>query len=280
MELLSNVSWSPSIPARFQKKLGYDMKRYLPLIIWGNNNINIQSAAPGTIRCVLDTKDGGQGYINDYRIALRDGYEEYLGVFTNWTRSYLGLQYSSQVSYNLPMDMEASIPLDDVPECESLQFRDDVDSYRQFSGSAYLADKRTVSIELGAVFGNAFTYTIPHLLWAANRATSGGVNQYVIHGQQYSGNYSATTWPGYVSFGYQVSEHYSNKQPDWLHGLEASLRYMGRIMWSQQQGNPRIDVAFYNQQSATDPVVHTLYQSTDLSDGGKRYQLQPRRTRG
>ncbi|KAK5170340.1 uncharacterized protein LTR77_004927 [Saxophila tyrrhenica] len=167
--------------------------------------------------------------------------------------------------------MEASIPLEDVPECESLQAYDNVDGYRQFSGSAFITDKRVLSIELGAVFGDAYTYTIPHLLWAMNRAASGGVNQFIIHGQQYAGEYPETTWPGYVSFGYAVSDQYSNKRPDWNHGLEAGLRYMGRIMYVQQQGVPRIDVAFYNRQSATDPIVQTLYQPSDLEDQGWTY---------
>ncbi|KAF4547294.1 Hypothetical protein D9617_47g010620 [Elsinoe fawcettii] len=234
MELLSNVSWSPSLPSRFYNRWGYRLEKYLPLIVFGNNNINLQSGQPGAIQSVLDTEDQGSGYVNDYRVALAEGYQEFLKVFTNWTRSSLDLQYSSQTSYNLPMDMEASIPYDDVPECESLQFRDNVDSYRQFSGVAHLAGKNGVSIELGAVFGDAFIFTIPDLLFAMNRAAAGGVNQYIIHGQAYTGNYTGTTWPEYA-------------------------------------GTGKIDVAFYNRQSATDPIVHTLYTPSDLQTEGWTY---------
>ncbi|KAK5170341.1 uncharacterized protein LTR77_004928 [Saxophila tyrrhenica] len=95
MELLSNVSWSPSLPARFEERWGYSIKPYVPLIIFGNNNINIQSAEPGELQCVLDTEDEGMGYVNAYRSSLRDGYAEYLNVFTNWTQSALQLQHSS-----------------------------------------------------------------------------------------------------------------------------------------------------------------------------------------
>jgi len=150
--------------------LGYDLEPYLPLIVFGNNNINIQSAQPGTIQSVLDTEDQGSGYINDYRLALTAGYQEYLKVLKNWTNVDLNMQYSSQTSYNLPMDAEASIPYDDIPECESLQFRDNVDSYRQFAGVGYLTGRNVISIELGAVFGSAFTYTLNDLLFAMNRA--------------------------------------------------------------------------------------------------------------
>ncbi|TQN73981.1 hypothetical protein CSHISOI_01436 [Colletotrichum shisoi] len=78
----------------------------------------------------------------------------------------------------MPMDMEASIPFVDAPECESLQWHDNVDGYRQFSGPANLARKMVISNELGAISGRAYSLTIPELLFAMNRAVSGGVNQW------------------------------------------------------------------------------------------------------
>ncbi|KAJ0382930.1 hypothetical protein COL922a_011526 [Colletotrichum nupharicola] len=210
-----------------------------------------------------DTYDKGQGYVNDYRAALADGYQEYVTTLANWAHS-LGLGLSSRVSYNLPMDMEASIPFVDAPECESLQFHDNLDGYRQFSGPASLARKTVISKELGAVFGSAYRFTTPDLLFAMNRAVAEGVNQFVIHGQSYSGNYPQTTWPGYTAFRYYVSDLYSPKRPDWDHGLQAGLDYMGRVQHIQQTGVPRIDIAFYNKQTATDPNMGTLYTSDDL----------------
>ena len=268
MELLSNVSWSRQIPARFQRLHGYDIRPWLPLIMFGNNNINIQSGNPGAIRVTLDSPDKGAGYVNDYRIALAEGYQEYLSALVNWTHS-LNVTFSSQVSYNLPLDMEASIPFVDVPECESLQFEDNVDGYRQFSATAYLAGRNVISIEIGAVFGLAYEYTIPDLLFSVNRALAGGVNRFVIHGQSYSGNYTATTWPGFTAFRYLVSDLYSDKQPSWNHGLQAAMDYMSRMSWVQQQGMGKLDLAFYNRQPATDPTVHTLYTDSDLNDAGE-----------
>ncbi|KAI8317095.1 hypothetical protein K4K59_011003 [Colletotrichum sp. SAR11_240] len=270
MEILSNTSWTRTLPERFEKLFGYDLRPYLPLIIFNNNNINLQNDAPGHTRCFLDTHDKGQGYVNDYRAALAGGYQEYVTTLANWTHS-LGLGLSAQVSYNLPMDMEASIPFVDAPECESLQFHDNLDGYRQFSGPANLARKTVISNELGAVFGSAYRFTIPDLLFAMNRAVAGGVNQLVIHGQSYSGNYPQTTWPGYTAFRYYVSDLYSPKRPDWDHGLQAGLDHMGRVQHIQQTGVPRTDVAFYNKQTATDPNMGTLYTSDDLILKGWSY---------
>jgi hypothetical protein len=169
------------------------------------------------------------------------------------------------------MDMQASIPDVDVPECESLTFLDLIDSYRQFVGPANFAEKRVISNELGAVRGSAFRYHLPELLFSANRGFAAGVNQYVIHGQSYSGNYHQTTWPGHVPFNYLFSEAWSPRQPVWKHGFEETLNYMARVEHLQQSGVPKVDVAIYNKQSAT--TIRTVYSSSDLTDRGEPRQI-------
>jgi hypothetical protein len=47
------------------------------------------------------------------------------------------------------MDMEAKIPFINASEYGSLQFVNNVDGYRQFSGPANLAGKRVISNEKG-----------------------------------------------------------------------------------------------------------------------------------
>ncbi|GKZ86189.1 hypothetical protein AnigIFM56816_001241 [Aspergillus niger] len=239
IEITSNTSWTPTLPERFQQKLGYSLKRYLPVlnfgILWPNNNVNIQRYQPGGIQSILDTPDAGAGYINDYRGVLEDCYREYLQTFSDWLHNELHLKYSAQVSYNLPMDMEASLPVVDTPECESLQFGDSVDAYRQFSGPAVLAGKRVISNEMGATSG-AYDYPFPRLLFSVGLAVIGGVNQIVLHGQSYTGDYYETTWPGYTAFSYTTSELYSDKQPSWDHGLSDVLGFLSRVQHTQRHG--------------------------------------------
>jgi hypothetical protein len=265
----SNISWTPGLPELFQSKYGYDLKPILPLIMYNDNNINIQSSQPGIIQCLLDTPDQGLGYVNDFRGALVEGYRSYLQELTRWVNSELNLQMSAQVSYNLPMDMEANIPFVNAPECESLQFGGNIDGYRQFAGPANLAGKRIISNEMGAEYLRAYSLQHSELLSFVNRAVAGGVNQVVLHGQSYTGNYYGTTWPGYTAFSYLFSEPYSNKQPSWSHGFGDVLDYVARVQYLQQSGVPRTDVVIYNKVSATNPVFPTLYPSNDLIDAGK-----------
>ncbi|KAI9045309.1 glycoside hydrolase family 35 protein [Aspergillus affinis] len=272
VEIKSNISWSKSLPRLFEQKHGYSLIQYLPLIMFGNNNIAIQSTEPGPVECILDTPDEGVGYVNDFRDALVEGYSQYLERLTEWATTDLNVQMSVQPAYNLPMDMEATVPIVNAPECESLGFLDNIDGYRQFSGPAVLAGKRIVSNEIGAVSLAAFQYQVSNLLWSINRAVAGGVNQFVIHGLSYTGNYWATTWPGYTAFSYFYGELWSNKQPAWDHGFADFLQYVGRLQFSQQAGPLKTDIAIYDKQSATDYTLRWHPGNmTQLIDAGYSY---------
>ena len=264
VEIKSNISWTPSLPVLFKEKHGYDVSKYLPLIMFGNNNIGLQTSQPGRMQCLLDTPDRGVGYVNAYRAALAEGYRMYLETLTTWANSVLGLEMSAQVAYNLPFDMRALIPLVDAPECESLGFGDSIDAYRQYSGPAVLAGKSVISNEMGAVALETYRYLVADLLWSINRAVAGGVNQFIIHGQSYTGKYYATTWPGYTAFSYFYSEMWSNKQPVWEHGFSDFLEYVARLQYTQQTGKLVVDVAVYDKQSTTDFSFASA--STNLAD--------------
>lgn len=250
------------MPARFERLLQYKMEPFLPLIAYG------QGGPANTVpfRCVLDTEDGGVGYISDFRFVLGDGHREYLTALVDWSKD-LNVQFSAQTVYGLQLDMLALEPAVDAPECETLYFNDNIDQFRLFSGPAHLAGKRVISNELGANFGEAYRLSIPHLLFEANRAFVGGANQFVVQGQSYTGNYYATTWPGYTSFDYYFSELYSNKQPSWENGFADAMEYLARSQYIQQKGIPKVDIAIYEKKSAT--IIAQVHNWTDLIDAGK-----------
>ncbi|KAL2843379.1 hypothetical protein BJY01DRAFT_264273 [Aspergillus pseudoustus] len=270
IEIESNISWSKSLPSLFEAQHGYSLIQYLPLIMFGNNNIAIQSKEPGSVQCVLDTPDEGIAFVNDFRATLVNGYRQYLERLTDWATTDLGLQLSVQPAYNLPMDVAATVPLVNAPECESLGFGDSIDGYRRFSGPAVLAGKRIVSNEMGAVALATFQYQVSSLLWSINRAIVGGINQFVIHGLSYTGDYWATTWPGYTAFSYFFGEMWSNKQPAWDNGFADFMEYVARLQFTQQAGSLKTDIAVYNKQSGTDYSI-PLGNITQLIDAGYSY---------
>ncbi|KAH2528091.1 hypothetical protein KXW97_002103, partial [Aspergillus fumigatus] len=145
----------------------------------------------------------------DYRRTLNAGYQDYMTHFSQWTHR-IGIQYSHQPAYNLPLEMLGDIPLPDAPE----------------------------------LFKPAYMLTIPELLYSIKRAWSGGVNMVVLHGYTYSGNYPNTTWPGYTAFNFEVSEMWNQFQPAWIH-MKDYLDYISRNQYVLQQGRPQVDLALY-----------------------------------
>ncbi|KAE8343154.1 hypothetical protein BDV24DRAFT_161591 [Aspergillus arachidicola] len=159
---------------------------------------------------------------------------------------HLGLKFSQQVGYNLPVDMLEAIPSVDIPETETLSFSNLIDGFRQFSGPVNLAGKNVISIELGADFGQAYYQTWTELLQEAKHAFVAGVNQLVIH---------ALTPPAGLDVGYKQA-----------------MDYLARCQFILQEGVPRVDLVFWDKQTAQDAYPGILYEPTDLQDAGYTYE--------
>lgn len=151
VEIRSNISWTSSLRSIFKNKYGYDVRMYLPSSCL-RTTMSISKAPHLELSNVFWTPDRGIGYLNDFRRALTEGYRQYLQALRKWVNTHLHLQTSYQGSYDLPMDMEFNVPEVNAPECESLQFQNNVDGYRQFVGPADLAGKRVITNELGGQF--------------------------------------------------------------------------------------------------------------------------------
>lgn len=178
-------------------------------------------------------------------------------------------QFSAQVVYNLPMDMLANVPDVNAPECESLGFNHLIDGYRQFSGPANLAGKRVISSELGAQPGQAYSQTMPELIWDTKRSVSGGVVQFVYHGYPYTGNYPNSTWPGFTTFAYEFSNMHGPRQPAWEH-YQDYMDWTGRVQWVAQSGIPKIDLAFWLKRDQYFSIT-SAYEPNDLAQAGFSY---------
>jgi hypothetical protein len=214
----------------------------------------------------LDTDDEGLGYVNDYRAALVEGYKEYLTTLAQWMHQKLGIKLSVQPAYGSTMDMLATVPFVDAPECETLSFFDNIDQYRAFSGPARLSGKRVISNELGAISGLAYDYHFSKMMYNLNRAFVGGINQIIVQGQTFAGLYPNTTWPGHTPFVYLFSEPWSPKLPTWKYGLKQVVEYANKVQHIFQNSVAKADVVLYHKQSAT--TMGNIYQADDLLNEG------------
>lgn len=221
---------------------------------------------------ILDTEDMGEGVLADFRGLLSSLSKEYTDHIQKWSHDVLGMDLSSQIGYNMPVDMLQTVTDIDLPEAETLSFSNQIDSYLQVAGPTDLSGKQVVSVELGADWHQAYYQSWERLLFDAKHAFAGGINQVVIHGAIYSHNFTNTTWPGYTTHGYDYAGQHSRHQPAWDVGYEEALGYLARVQWILQSGVPKVDLIFWDKQSAQDAYPQPLYWFDDLTKAGFTYE--------
>ncbi|KAF5536603.1 hypothetical protein FNAPI_11712 [Fusarium napiforme] len=268
MEIQASLYWSPGFPDRFKAKRGYNVIKYPPLLFHKSTSFTAAQAPYNTTFTLEGTPDDGQSkYLQDYRLTLNEGYQEYLQYFETWAES-LGLSHSCQVGYNIPIDILADGPIVETPELESLAFKTP-DQMSQFVGPAHLGRRNIISTEIGAVAQGAYSLTIPSLVNLFHDAFAGGVNAMMIHGMTYGGEQLGSTWPGFTPFQYIYTELWSPKQPAWKYMHEV-MNYTARNQFVLQQGVARKDLAFYLYK---DPFgISDEYNGTDLRATGFTYE--------
>ncbi|PYH34346.1 uncharacterized protein BO87DRAFT_308478 [Aspergillus neoniger CBS 115656] len=262
-EYTVSTFWTPHLQEVFQTNRGYSINRFIPILVGSGGGSTPQTTY------VTDEPDAGASHTVDYQQTLTELNAEYLTSLTQWSND-LGIQFSAQVVYNLPMDMLANVPYVNGPECETLGFRDSIDSYRQFAGPAHLAGKRIITNEAGAEMAKAYQEPIPELLWTLKRSFAGSVNQFVLHGYPYSGNYGNTTWPGFTTFSYEFSEMHGPRQPSFAFYRDF-LDWISRTQFVQQTGIPKADIVFWSK-STSYKTLPTVYSPVDLQSAGYIYE--------
>ncbi|KAI7530956.1 hypothetical protein KC331_g14398 [Hortaea werneckii] len=262
-----HVWWTPDLLKAFVQSRGYDFAKYLPLIFSENAEFNALLASIN--QYFLDSAGSGQAYVADYRRTLTDLNAIYLRTLRQWANS-LDMQFSAQVGYNLPLDMLTLIPEVDAPETESLGFSDNIDAYRQYAGPANLAGKRVISNELGAVSGEAYSQTVPEVLWHVKRAFAGNINNMILHLYPWARDYHNTTWPGYTDFVYMYSSSFGPRQPGWEFAHDW-IDWVGRMTYIMQSGVPKVDLAFWLEKDSFESQP-TQYGQLDLVASGYTYE--------
>ncbi|KAL5354447.1 hypothetical protein ACLOAV_000536 [Pseudogymnoascus australis] len=196
VEISGDTYWTPGLLDKFKAKHGYS---YAPIfrLSWQETGIR-QGAQKAFTHSILKTRARGSWMISE-----------------KWSHDVLDMDFSAQMGHNMPMDMLQTMIDVDVPEAETLSLSNQIDSYLQVAGTADLAGKPVISVELGANWHQAYYQSWELLLFDAKHAFAGGINQVVIHGATYSHNFTDTTWPGYTTHKYDYPGQHSRHQPAW-----------------------------------------------------------------
>ncbi|MEU5597561.1 glycosyl hydrolase [Streptomyces sp. NPDC020298] len=233
--------WTPGLPDAFEKHTGRALRPYLPVLVLDKSNQVFAFEAQLTRQIRHDFWETVSGLFNRHHLrALRD-----------WAHS-VGMDLRAQ-PYGLQTDAIASAAILDIPEGESLGFKN-LDDFRCLAGGRDMAGRTVLSCEAGAYNGSAYSTTWDRFLRTMGGAYAAGVNQTVVHGFSYA-TAPQVSWPGFAAFspyngapGY--GESWGPRQPTWQHLADIS-GYLGRVHRVLQAGTARADVAVFRQTGYT-----------------------------
>ncbi|NUR67778.1 MAG: alpha-L-rhamnosidase, partial [Streptomyces sp.] len=236
-----SLVWTRALPEVFEERTGRSLLPYLPALVLDKSNQVFAFEAQVTRQIRHDFWETVSHLFNTHHVtALRD-----------WAHS-LGMELRSQ-PYGLQTDAIASAALLDIPEGESLGFKN-LDDYRCLAGGRDMAGHTVLSCESGAYNGSAYSTTWDRFLRTMGGAYAAGVNQTVVHGFSYA-TAPGVSWPGFAAFspyngapGY--GESWGPRQPTWRHAPDIA-GYLGRVHQVLQTGTPRVDVAVFRQTGYT-----------------------------
>ncbi|MET7455049.1 glycosyl hydrolase [Streptomyces sp. NPDC005574] len=231
------LQWTPGLPEAFERHTGRSLLPLLPAVILGHSNQVFAFEAAATRQIRHDFWETVSGLFNEHHVtALR-----------TWAHR-LGLELRSQ-PYGLQTDAIASAALLDIPEGESLGFKN-LDDYRCLAGGRDMAGHTVLSCEAGAYAGGAYSTTWQKFLRTMGGAYAAGVNQTVIHGFSYA-ELPGVKWPGYAAFtpykgtaGY--GESWGPRHATWKHVPDIAA-CLSRVHEVLRTGRPRADVAVFRQ---------------------------------
>lgn len=211
--------WTPSLPAEFQKRRGYDLIPHLPALV--------ADAGP-------DTPD----IRYDWGRTLTELYEEgFARPMKDWAAKH-GTRFRIQ-GYGTPPAALASYAFADLPEGEGAQWKG-FSTSRWASSASHLLGRPVTSSETWTwLHSPSFRATPLDVKVEADRHFLQGINQLIGHGWPYTAE--GVDYPGWRFYAAAVL---NDKHPWWIVMPDVS-RYLQRVSYLLREGTPSNDVALY-----------------------------------
>jgi len=236
-------NWTDDFFAQFQRRRGYDLRRYLPALV-GDDEPEIVSRVRSDFRQTID------------ELML----EESVRPWVEWAHRHgLLVRYEAHGSPGNLLDLYAAA---DIPESETfgpdwlllagvkplegtpLQ-RGQVDPKTLFlinkfaSSAANVTGKKLCSNETATWLGEHFRVPLEHIKVLADLLFLAGINHIFYHGIPFSP--SDAEWPGWLFY---ASTHFGPTNTFWQH-FPALNEYIARCQAFLQLGRPDNDLLVY-----------------------------------
>jgi hypothetical protein len=212
------ADWTRALPAEFARRRGYDL---LPVLY----RLTIDELGAARLRA-------------DYHHTLAELYQEnFVAACQRWAAGR-GVPFRIQ-SYGTPPATSSSYRYADLFEGEGWGWKE-ITQTRWASSAAHLYGRTLVSAEVWTwVHSPSFRANPLDLKGEAHEHLLNGINQLVGHGWPYS----PSDAPGLGWFFYAAGA-LDDRNPWWL-AMPELTKYLTRLCWLLQQGEPLADVALY-----------------------------------
>jgi len=255
----AELYWTPKMASEFERRRGYAMARYLPLMfVQGMNRYWVPNEEPTPD---FELPDGqGERIRRDYYRTITDLYvDEHLQTYADWAQRH-GMQFRSQAAFGQDLDPIRSarelVRMGGIADEESLNAGDVLpydltnpmwrfafDHHRTVVGGVHQGGGVEVNNELGAVFHRAFHVGLQQMKGMQDKEWAAGTTRPMVHGYAYQPPGSA--WPGRHQFFRYIGESWNaDTYPQWS-GFRPLTDYWARGTLVLQSGAPRTDVAIY-----------------------------------
>ena len=254
--------WCTDMLEEFSSRRGYDLEKYLPLMIRETPDgiegmgTNLTYVFDNTETDEIDVTD----LRNDFFQTETELYQENcLDVLADWLHSK-NMKLRAEPSYGKTFEVTQTVSSLDYLETESFEFAGEIDSYRNFSGAAHIFDKR-LSSETGASIATNYLWNSGYYRQIMYAQYASGIQKTVTHG--YSSEYGpeeSVAWPGYEGMTTVIAERFNKRQPSYVDSVDVNT-HLSRIQKVLEQGEPQVDIAMLR----TDYYLNNLLTSVSSS---------------
>ena len=210
------ADWTPLFFGEFEKRRGYDLRRYLPALLG------------------RDAGDLSVRVLADYRETISDLLlDTFTAEWSAWAKRR-GRQVRNQ-AHGSPASLLDLYAASDIPETEGAE----IQRFKWATSAAHVSGRRLVSAEAATWLGEHFRVRLADVRTAVDRFFVAGVNHIVYHGTAYSP--AEDPWPGWQFY---ASVEF-NPQNAWWDDFGALNTYVARVQSFLQSGRPDTDVLLY-----------------------------------
>ena len=292
----ADIYWSNDMAEYFLNNKGYDILKYLPLIMRKgstNETFSLNASSQITATSGSTTIAAGANYTfgesvtttgnanagtevrQDFMYNLSDMFNKnHVLQFQKWSETLnMNLRYQAQNTggsgWNDALESQAYVG---VPEGETLGMNSHPDAFRSLAGASNMSDNtHLISVELGADSSALFKMRWQRLIENVNRVISSGANQMVLHGFSTRAQFknTFTRWPGWMPFDSPAfAEMWNEAQPSWDY-MRNFTDYVSRLQTAMQYGVSRVDFAVYRYGTTiggSNSDVQTLFRTAAAND--------------